>query len=702
MTRTTVKIGNRDVGEGAPCFITYEAGPTHSGIASAKELVRHAAQSGADAVKFQLLDPDRLVADRKLPFSYDVLADAATGRTETVTEPLYDILCRRTLSETEWRELKAYSDSLGLAFFCTALFDDEIDFLVAIGCQSIKIASADLNHYPLLRKVARTGLNIQLDTGNGSLGEMETAVDIIRREGNENIIIHHCPSGYPARLQSINLRVITTLRQMFPYPIAYSDHTPGWDMDIAAVTLGASLVEKTITLDRTHPFGRAHHVARAGADDRVHQGDPRSRNCARHPAARDACGRNQEAPGQSAVDVSEVGGEGRHAPVRGCDRFPPAGLRSRPGDVRRARRPDTDGGPAGRPPFDPVGSSLSRMPAVLFRCDGGPDIGIGHVMRCRALAQAFHKQGWTSVFAMAEASAKLFGEDDPVVVPDGSAGAAAVKAVMVEGKASCLVVDHYGLDADFERQAAPTLTIAIDDLANRPHDCDMLIDANPARTATDYAAHAPVRTQLLLGARYALLRGEFAELRRAPDDFPSVPKHLVAAPGGADPGNISARLLEAVPQLNAAGIRTTLIVGRANPRQADLIAHGRAVGADVVCNPPNPVALMANADIAISGAGTTCLEFACLGIPTVALILADNQRDIANALGGAGAARILDGGGALKAQDIAEAVLTIAADGKARQRMSAAGRTLIDGGGAARVVDEAMRLLGLRKLEQCV
>jgi sialic acid synthase SpsE len=251
VTRTSVKIGVREVGEGAPCFITYEAGPTHSGLASAKELVHHAAQSGADAVKFQLLDPDRLVADRKLLFSYDILIDAESGRTETLTEPLYDILCRRTLGETEWRELKAYSDRLGLAFFCTALFDDEIDFLVAIGCQSIKIASADLNHYPLLRKVARTGLNIQLDTGNGSLGEMENAVDIIRREGNESIIIHHCPSGYPARLQSINLRVITTLRQMFLYPIAYSDHTPGWDMDIAAVTLGATLVEKTITLDRT-------------------------------------------------------------------------------------------------------------------------------------------------------------------------------------------------------------------------------------------------------------------------------------------------------------------------------------------------------------------------------------------------------------------------------------------------------------------
>jgi sialic acid synthase SpsE len=250
VTRSSVKIGDRVVGEGAPCFITYEAGPTHCGIESAKALVRHAAEAGADAVKFQIVDPDRLVADRKLPFSYDILVDRASGRTETVTEPLYDILCRRTLKASEWRDLKKYSDSLSLAFFCTILFDDEIDFVVALGCHSIKIASADLNHHPLLRKAARAGLNIQLDTGNGMLGEMETAIDVIRREGNENIIIHHCPSGYPARLQSINLRVITTLRQMFPYPIAYSDHTPGWDMDIAAVALGACLVEKTITLDR--------------------------------------------------------------------------------------------------------------------------------------------------------------------------------------------------------------------------------------------------------------------------------------------------------------------------------------------------------------------------------------------------------------------------------------------------------------------
>ena len=246
-----VRFGTRDVGDGAPCFITYEAGPTHDGLDSAKNLVRLAAEAGADAVKFQILDPDRLVADRKQLFTYSVLVDRETGAMEEISEPLYDILCRRCLQPDEWRAVKAYSDSLGLAFFATVGFEEEIDLLAELDCDSIKIASADVNHYPLIRRAARTGMCLQLDTGNATIGEIEAAVDVIRSEGNENIIIHQCPSGYPARLESINLSIITTLKQLFPYPVAYSDHTPGWDMDIAAIVLGANLVEKTITTDRT-------------------------------------------------------------------------------------------------------------------------------------------------------------------------------------------------------------------------------------------------------------------------------------------------------------------------------------------------------------------------------------------------------------------------------------------------------------------
>lgn len=246
-----VQLGHRSVGDGHPCFVTFEAGPTHDGLVSAKQLVKLASEAGADAVKFQILDPERLVADKCQMFSYDVLIDRHSGKTETISEPLYDIFVRRALKQEEWYALKKYSDQLGLAFFATVGFNDEIEFLEKLGCHSIKIASADVNHFPLIRRAAKTGMCIQLDTGKSSFGEIETAVDIIRSEGNDNIIIHHCPSGYPARIDSINLNVIPTLKRLFPYPIAFSDHTPGNVMDIAAVALGANLVEKTITEDRT-------------------------------------------------------------------------------------------------------------------------------------------------------------------------------------------------------------------------------------------------------------------------------------------------------------------------------------------------------------------------------------------------------------------------------------------------------------------
>ena len=243
-------IGGKNIGDGNPCFITLEAGPTYNGLDSAIRLCRAAAKSGANAVKFQILDPDRLVADRTVMFRYDVLCDKSNGRTETVEEPLYDILVRRALSKEQWRQVKQVCDELNMLFFATVGFPDEVDLLHEIGCPSIKIASGDLNHFPLIRRAARRGLSIQIDTGSSSLGEVEAAVEVIQSECNNNIVIHHCPAGYPARLEGINLRIIQTLKQMFPFPIAFSDHSTGWEMDIAALALGANMLEKTITEDR--------------------------------------------------------------------------------------------------------------------------------------------------------------------------------------------------------------------------------------------------------------------------------------------------------------------------------------------------------------------------------------------------------------------------------------------------------------------
>lgn len=235
--------------------IVMESGPTHYGIDSAKELALMAKEAGADSVKYQLLYPDRLMSDKDIKFGYQYLEiDKAGNETFVpVEEPLYDILKRRELTEAEWLELKAYCDQIGIHMFTTATYKEEVDFIVdKLKVDSIKLNSGDVNELELIRYCASKGVNLQLDTGNASLWEIERAVIEAEQAGCENIIIHHCPSGYPAHLESIHLRNITTLKQMFPhYAIAFSDHSPGGDMDIAAVALGADMVEKTITLDRT-------------------------------------------------------------------------------------------------------------------------------------------------------------------------------------------------------------------------------------------------------------------------------------------------------------------------------------------------------------------------------------------------------------------------------------------------------------------
>ncbi|MCG8637450.1 MAG: N-acetylneuraminate synthase family protein [Desulfobacterales bacterium] len=248
-----ISIDKKKIGKGHPVFIVFEAGPTHDGLESAKGLAKLAAEAGADAVKFQVLDPERLVPDPSQQFSYSILVDKITGEQKEVSEPLLDILRRRYLTKDEWRELKAYCDALGITFFSTATFVDEVDFLKDLGCDTIKVCSGDVNHLSFIRYCAETGMVIQLDTGNATIGEIERAVDEVLATGNDRIIIHNCPSGYPARLESINLNLIPTLSHMFGCPVAFSDHTPGWDMDIAAIALGANMVEKTITLDRTTP-----------------------------------------------------------------------------------------------------------------------------------------------------------------------------------------------------------------------------------------------------------------------------------------------------------------------------------------------------------------------------------------------------------------------------------------------------------------
>ena len=245
MERRQVMIAGRPIGAGAPVFIVFEGGATHTGFESARRMVELAAEAGADAVKFQTVFARNMMSSEDVPFDYGTLE----GKKQ---ESLFEILKRRELSYDEWARVHGRAEERGVIFFSTPDTPESIDFLVRIGTPAIKIAGGDMNNYPLIAHAAATKLPVLLDT-RGTLGDLEKAVETCVREGNEQIIIVHCPSGYPSDVESIQLRIIELYRRLYPFPVGFSDHSPGRDMDVAAIALGADFIEKTITFDRSAP-----------------------------------------------------------------------------------------------------------------------------------------------------------------------------------------------------------------------------------------------------------------------------------------------------------------------------------------------------------------------------------------------------------------------------------------------------------------
>jgi spore coat polysaccharide biosynthesis predicted glycosyltransferase SpsG len=244
--------------------------------------------------------------------------------------------------------------------------------------------------------------------------------------------------------------------------------------------------------------------------------------------------------------------------------------------------------------------------------------------------------------------------------------------------------------------------LVIDDLADRPHDCDLLVDPNPERTPTDYGDLTGRDTRLLLGPRYALLRPEFAE-RRPAEVRPPRPRaeRLLITLGGADPKNVSQRVLESLPHLAGAAMRTLLVIGPANPHRASLAPIARSLGVEVAVDPPDLAALMLGSDMAITTGSTSFWELACLGVPALIIVCAENQRAIACAAERAGAALVVGDSAHLEPASLAAEITTLAADAARRRRMSEAGRNLVDGNGAARVADAVVQINATPVQENC-
>lgn len=217
-----------------------ECGATHTGIDSALRLVRASARAGFDAVKFQIFDPDHLCADKEMTFSYTDWSG------ERIREPLYEILKRRCLTYTQWRRIKAEADAEKIEFYASVDDFPDIDFLLDLGCKTVKIGSGGITHHALIRYAAKYFDDVHLDVGGASLEEIGDALGLLEAE---KTTLHYCPEGYPTT--DVRIFAINQLRSTFPLrKIAYSDHYPDFSMCIAAVALGCGVIEKTITENR--------------------------------------------------------------------------------------------------------------------------------------------------------------------------------------------------------------------------------------------------------------------------------------------------------------------------------------------------------------------------------------------------------------------------------------------------------------------
>lgn len=233
--------------------IVFEAGPTHNGFKSAKKLIFSAAMAGADAIKFQIIDADEIMADKKIKIKYKIFSN---NRLILKKDTIYSLLKKRMLTYNNWKKLKLYADSLNLDFFATVGSKKDVAFLKKIGCKAIKIASGDLNYLQLIEEVAKTGIKIHLDTGGGSLVQIDNIIKTLKekfRYKNTDITLHHCPPGYPTILNKVNLKYLNYLKDRFNVCIGFSDHSPGYDVSILAATKNIDVLEKIITENKRYP-----------------------------------------------------------------------------------------------------------------------------------------------------------------------------------------------------------------------------------------------------------------------------------------------------------------------------------------------------------------------------------------------------------------------------------------------------------------
>jgi len=249
MLSQRLKIGNHWIGKEEPVFIIAEIGSNHDGsLEQAKKLIDACAKIKVDAVKFQSFSAEKLINQMKLNEKGNWISNPAFKTIKSLGLP------------TEWhKELFDYATNYGLIFLSSAFDLEKVDLLNSIGVPAFKIASGDINYIQLLQHTAKFKKPILLSTGSAYLSEVDEAIRIIEKEGNNQIALLHCVSNYPPSFKDANIQAMVTMKKAFKAIVGYSDHSPGFTVPLGAVALGAKIIEKHITFDRNlkgpdHPY----------------------------------------------------------------------------------------------------------------------------------------------------------------------------------------------------------------------------------------------------------------------------------------------------------------------------------------------------------------------------------------------------------------------------------------------------------------
>jgi len=238
---STIKIEGRLIGAGQPCYLIAEGGVNHNGdIEIAKRLVDEAKAAAADAIKFQSFSADA-IATLECPKASYQSKEVGTQRA---------MLKRLEIDAKGLAEIRAYAKRRRITLLSSPFDLASADIVDEAGIPAFKIGSGEITNLPLLARVASKGKPVIMSTGMATLGEIETAIGVLKKAGAKEVSLMHCVSEYPANPKDANLLLVKTLEDCFAVPIGFSDHTIGFYLPLAAVTLGACMVEKHLTLDR--------------------------------------------------------------------------------------------------------------------------------------------------------------------------------------------------------------------------------------------------------------------------------------------------------------------------------------------------------------------------------------------------------------------------------------------------------------------